>query len=43
MNYGPNGPRIAFKKIMAEIDTTAIIMSISTGFNLMAGSPCSKW
>jgi len=28
--------------IMAETDAIAIIMSISTGFNLMAGSPWLK-
>jgi hypothetical protein len=27
---------------MAETDTIAMIMSISTGFNLMAGSPWLK-
>jgi len=37
-HYGPNGPRIAFKMIMAETVTIVIIMSISTGFNFMPGS-----
>ena len=32
------GPIIAFKKIIAVTDTIAITMTISTGFNFMAGS-----
>ena len=41
-HYGPNGPRIAFRMIMTETVAITIIMSISTGFNLMPGSSWLK-